>query len=198
MKNLPRSSFHLPIAAAFLVAALVQFSAAIAKSQTTTVTGSFTGVPLGNTGFVLLTAEVTLSNFAFDLEGSGGYAHNWWYAPGGFTNLTATVTGSTTPEFNGIFSTDAFGWLRIYSNSATPEQALMDGASLADLGTNYSVPNAPSDSGVGRLQLGVVSDHPGEYVTSQGIFAVVPEPATVALLGLGAVTFVAFRKRLRS
>jgi hypothetical protein len=188
-----RSVLKPSLVAALVIVIAMNFVATTANSQSTTVGGTFTGTPFGNTGFVLLTADVNLDAFAFDLAGSGGYAHNWWYAPGGFSSLMATVTGSTTVEFNGVFSTDAFAWLRIYSNSDTPEEALMDGASFADLGTNYTVPNAPSDAGVGELQLGVVSDHPGEHVASAGIFAVVPEPTTFSLLALTGLLLVALR-----
>jgi hypothetical protein len=169
----------------------------------TTVSGAFTGVPLGNVAHVVMTADVNLNNFEFDLGPQGIYAHNWWYSPGtGFTNMTAVVTGSTTAVFNGVFQTNAFNWLRIYSNSATPQAAMSDGNSFADLGASYAVDYAPSDAGIGELQLGAVQPEggpaPGEHVTSEGIAAAVPEPATATLLLSTACAAFLWSARRRS
>ena len=161
------------------------------------VHASWTGAPFGNTAYVTLTAEVDLPNYAFDLGPAGGFAHAWWYAPPAFSEVQVTVTGSANSLFNGAFGTDSMNWIRIYSNSPTPMEALGDGASYADLGASYSVNYAPSDSGIGRLQVGAVGGSGGEYVSSLPISAV-PEPTGISLLGLAAMAALAQRRRPRA
>ena len=182
---------------AFAFLALATELASSARGDT--VLGSFTGAPFSNTGLVTMSAEVDLNNFAFDLGPQGAYAHSWWYSPGGFTSLSAVVSGSTTPEFNGTFEADAFNWLRIYSNSATPQEALTDGNSFADLGASYAVDFAPSDAGIGLLQLGAVSSAggppPGEYVASLAITNAIPEPGSVILFGAGCLFVISYPRR---
>jgi hypothetical protein len=160
------------------------------------INGSWTGTPFGNSAYVTLTSDVDLPNFAFDLGPAGGFAHAWWYAASSFSAVQVTVTGSANPLFNGVFGTSSMNWIRIYSNSSTPMDALTDGSSYADLGASYTVDYAPSDSGIGRLQLGAVNASGGEFVASQPISAV-PEPTGIALVGLAALTATARRRRSR-
>jgi hypothetical protein len=173
------------------------FSSQAALADFTSVSGSWTGQPFSNTAMVTMTVDVDLANPAFDLGPVSSYAHNWWYASGSFTNMNVTVTGSTNPLFNGVFHADAFGWVRVYSNASSPDQALTDPTNIADLGASYVVDYAPSDSGIGRLQVGVVNSTGGEYVASNSFVANVPEPQSLALAGLGitGLLLAGMRKR---
>ncbi|MEX0774438.1 MAG: hypothetical protein WD042_01865 [Phycisphaeraceae bacterium] len=120
------------------VSGLVLAAAAIvgahdASAATITVQGSWTGTPFSNSAYVTMTVEFDPEGYSFDLGPQGSFAHNWWYDA--FSNMTVIVTGSVTPQFNGTFYTNSMNWVRIYSNLATPTEALTTpGAAYADLG----------------------------------------------------------------
>lgn len=177
-----------------IVGAVTALGASVAHSAISTIEASWTGVQFSNTGFVTMQVDLDPELYDFDLGPGGGFDHSWWYSS--FSAMTVVVTGSTTPLYNGTFYTDSMAWVRIYSTESTPTVALnTPGGAYADLGANYSVDYAPSDAGIGLLQLGAVGGAgDGEYVGSLGAAALpVPEPAMLSLLA-GSVMVAVRRK----
>lgn len=177
---------------AVLITVIMLVGTSAAHAGVTTIEANWSGVRFSNTGFVTMQVNVDPDAFDFDLGPAGIYDHAWWYSS--LSDMTVVVTGSTKPGYNGIFYTNSMAWVRIYSNEATPTDALnTPGGAYADLGANYQVDYTPSDSGIGLLQLGATHALDGEYVGSLGATAV-PEPTLLGLI-CSAVGLLSFRHR---
>lgn len=166
----------------------------------TRITGSLTAVDdnagLGNGGNATLTAVTGRLNGVVDAQlglASAGSSGSTSSTSGVQTSINVTNSKTVTGTGNGSF-TLRFTW----TSTATSPQALNGGDEHAvRLGADGPLGGATADDYPGVGNRNQAND--GHFVNATLNVLVVPEPATIALLGVGAVgVVIAARRRSRA
>ena len=174
----------------------------VSQAQATLITYDvvWSGAPLGNaatiTGTITLDTDRATANYVQEPIGPGGIV----------TNVLLNVSGSTTPEYNGVFGNIDFAWGIVTFNDYAAmdwDQDLLTQAAFGEVtfdGANAAGRLSPSYSGFRELAVGSGgSPTIGERVTMDS-FGPVPEPSSFVLAGiaaLGSLAWVARRRVIR-
>jgi len=111
--------------------------------------------------------------------------------PGFFTGITITV-----PVYQVVGTFEVAGWTGNYASYAVAELGPPGSVWLGQTGSFTNAEGNPSVSG--QSPVGLAGAQGSGWDGNLVLVNRTPEPSTIALVGVGAATFLMFRRRLRA